>query len=73
VLATRNLVLVVFFFFFFFFFFTPESRVLSTVLWADWNGRSVEQGLAAGVVMMLISSPRPAQWWSASFRSWTSK
>jgi ABC-type Fe3+ transport system permease subunit len=37
------------------FFYTPESRVLSTVLWEAWNGRSVEQGLVAGVVMMLIS------------------
>ena len=46
-LATRNLVLVIFS--------APDSRVLSTVLWEDWNGHSVEQGLVAGVVMMLIS------------------
>lgn len=48
-LAIRNLALVLFFY-------TPDSRVLSTVLWESWNGRSVERGLVAGVVLMLIST-----------------
>jgi iron(III) transport system permease protein len=48
-LAIRNLVLVVFFY-------TPDSRVLSTVLWESWTGRAFERGLVAGVVMMAISS-----------------
>jgi iron(III) transport system permease protein len=48
-LAIRNLVLVVFFY-------TPDSRVLSTVLWESWTGRALERGLVAGVIMMGISS-----------------
>ncbi len=47
-LAARNLALVLFFY-------TPDSRVLSTVLWEAWNGNSIEQGLVAGVMMMFIS------------------
>lgn len=48
-LAARNLVLVLFFY-------TPDSRVLSTILWESWNGRSPERGLVAGVVMMALCS-----------------
>lgn len=48
-IAIRNLVLVVFFY-------TPESRVLSTVLWESWTGRNLERGLVAGVIMMGIST-----------------
>jgi iron(III) transport system permease protein len=48
-LAIRNLVLVIFFY-------TPDSRVLSTVLWESWTGRSLERGLVAGVIMMGVSS-----------------
>ena len=48
-LSIRNLVLVVFFY-------TPDSRVLSTVLWESWTGRALERGLVAGVIMMAISS-----------------
>jgi iron(III) transport system permease protein len=46
--AIRNLVLVIFFY-------TPDSRVLSTVLWESWTGRALERGLVAGVIMMGIS------------------
>lgn len=48
-LTIRNLVLVIFFY-------TPDSRVLSTILWEAWIGRSMEQGLVAGVIMMIIAS-----------------
>lgn len=47
-LATRNLSLLLFFY-------TPDSRVLSAVLWEAWSGNAPLQGLVAGTVMMLLS------------------
>jgi iron(III) transport system permease protein len=44
----RNLVLVVFFH-------TPDSRVLSVILWEGWIGRAPERALVAGMIMMALS------------------
>lgn len=46
--AIRNLVLVVFFY-------TPESRVLSVILWEGWIGQAPERSLVAGLLMMGLS------------------
>ncbi len=46
--AIRNLVLVVFFY-------TPNSRVLSVILWEGWNGQAPERALVAGLLMMGLS------------------
>jgi iron(III) transport system permease protein len=46
--AIRNLVLVVFFY-------TPNSRVLSVILWEGWNGQAPERALVAGLLMMALS------------------
>lgn len=46
--AIRNLVLVVFFY-------TPQSRVLSVLLWEGWNGQAPERSLVAGLLMMALS------------------
>ena len=46
--AIRNLVLVVFFY-------TPNSRVLSVILWEGWNGQAPERALVAGILMMGLS------------------
>jgi iron(III) transport system permease protein len=46
--AIRNLVLIIFFY-------TPESRVLSAILWEGWRGGNPERALVAGLIMMAIS------------------
>jgi iron(III) transport system permease protein len=46
--AIRNLVLVIFFY-------TPQSRVLSSILWEGWRGGNPERALVAGIIMMAIS------------------
>jgi iron(III) transport system permease protein len=47
-IGIRNLVLVVFFH-------TPDSRVLSVILWEGWIGRAPERALVAGMIMMTLS------------------
>src|SRR5262245_50320019 len=47
--ATRNLVLVIFFY-------TAQSRVLSAMLWEEWQSNYLEQALTLGVLMAVLGA-----------------